>query len=96
MHALFLFIFITVSLLLLASFTGTSNKRYNNEPFGDIGRRIHVKLNQKNCEPAYFSYQQPSGNGELGCTQVPCPEKSNFFPDGYPDRIVCWSCCNYR
>ena len=85
MKPLFLFIFITISLLVLASFTIRSNNR---EPFDEVGDKIHVKLNKK-CQPEYYSYQQPSGNGELGCTQVPCP-------DGYSDRMVCWDCCNFH
>lgn len=56
--------------------------------FNEFGRRIHVKLD-KDGKAVYHSFQQPSGNGELGCTQVPCP-------DGYSDTAICWCCCGFH
>ena len=59
------------------------------EGFGEpVGRRLHVIVN-RDGEPLNVSYQQPSGNGISGCTQVPCP-------DGYQDNLTCWCCCNFH
>lgn len=55
---------------------------------GMLGSRIHIVVS-RDGEPLSFSYQQPSGDGINGCTQVPCPQ-------GYPDRVTCWCCCNFH
>lgn len=57
------------------------------ENFEGIKPRIHAKIGNKG-QVIYYSHQSPSQNGELGCTQVPCP-----FSMG--DNITCWCCCNY-
>ena len=61
---------------------------YNKSEGFDAFTKVHVRLD-KDGNALYYSYQQPSGNGELGCTQVPCPSK-------YNDKYVCWCCCNYH
>lgn len=54
-----------------------------------IGPKIHLQIDN-NCNPVSYSYQQPSGDGIYGCTQVPCP-------DDYDNNMyICWNCCNYH
>lgn len=53
-----------------------------------LGTRMHIRLTP-NGDALYESPQQPSQNGELGCTQVPCPAK-------FSDNKTCWCCCNYH
>ena len=111
MPNVFLFLFVTISLLIISMFVKPINYNKPIENFGDknygfvgnynefmdmgelsdhneFGRRVHVKLD-KDGKAVYHSFQQPSGNGELGCTPVPCP-------NGYADHAVCWCCCNYH
>lgn len=52
-----------------------------------IGSPVHVVISRQDA-PLSYSFQQPSGDGLQGCTQVPCPA-------GYPDKLTCWRCCNY-
>lgn len=94
MSPLIRFIFMTMSLFIIAMFM-KPNKNKQIEKFthfklpGEyIGSKIHATLDNHGNAICY-SYQQPSGDGNLGCTQVPCPNK-------YQDNIVCWSCCNYH
>ena len=110
MSPLFLFVFITISLLILACFASgpNGNNQYKTETFGnndfpDFGRPIHLILPTP-CRKAYISYQAPSGHGQLGCTQVPCPPKTfehlpedikASMPPGFQSNVTCWSCCNY-
>ena len=58
------------------------------EGFTGIKPRIHAKIGGDG-EVIYYSQQSPSQNGELGCTQVPCPQ-------GLGDNITCWCCCNFH
>jgi hypothetical protein len=60
------------------------------EHFGEIKQRLHAKIDC-NGNAVYYSPQSPTMNGELGCTQIPCPEN----PEKFGDNITCWSCCNY-
>ncbi len=67
------------------------------EPFHYIGSKIHIRLD-KDYSPLYFSYQMPSGNGEYGCTQVPCPKFTGCYADlnKYDNTHVCWDCSNFH
>ena len=58
------------------------------ENFEELGRHLHVKID---CDGniVYQKFQSPSQDGELGCTQVPCPK-------WIPDNRTCWSCCGYH
>lgn len=58
------------------------------EHFSGIKPRIHAKIGKRG-EVIYYSWQSPSQNGELGCTQVPCPSYLG-------DNITCWCCCNFH
>lgn len=58
------------------------------EPFDGIKPRVHAKIGGKG-EVLYYSWQSPSQNGELGCTQVPCPKYLE-------DNVTCWCCCNFH
>jgi len=123
MSPLFLFIFITISLLLIACFASPQYKTetfaysslknisqfpsmketFGNNDYPDFGRPIHIILPTA-CRKPYISYQAPSGHGELGCTQVPCPKNAfnmlpkdvqASMPQGFESNISCWRCCNY-
>ncbi len=88
MVSLFLFIFVTISLLIIASFMAPNQQNiltalenefeqeenFSDTTFGDVGRPIHVRLGHKNQKPCYLSYQMPRGHGDWDCTQVPCPD----------------------
>jgi hypothetical protein len=113
MSPLFLFIFITISLLLIACFASpqyktetiaySSKEAFGNNDYPDFGRPIHIILPTA-CRKAYLSYQAPGGHGELGCTQVPCPNNAfemlpkdvqASMPKGFQSNVSCWRCCNY-
>lgn len=56
------------------------------ETFVPIHKKVHLKLD-RDGNIIYQSFQSPTANGELGCTQIPCPDK-------YQDEYVCYQCCN--
>lgn len=79
---------LTITILFILWYLAVPPVSGNMENFGDyVGPKIHLQLDNY-CAPIRYSYQQPSGDGIYGCTQVPCPEKY--------DEYVCWNCCNYH
>jgi hypothetical protein len=82
-----LIILIIVIVLIYIWYKSCSHE-YFDTGFNGIKPYVHVKLNPKDCSPAYYSWQSPAQNGELGCALVTCPEQ-------YPDNMICWNCCRY-
>ena len=80
---------IIIMVLFLYRFLGNHVEGFE-LPGGELplGSRIHVRLNSDG-NSRYESFKPPSAHGELGCTQVPCPNK-------YADNKTCWCCCNYH
>ncbi len=77
---------IFISLIVILLMRNSKREQFNQY----VGRPIHARLDDyDNNKVLYFSWQMPSGNGEYGCTQVPCPKT-------VPDYMVCWDCCNYH
>lgn len=77
-------IILVIMIILITMFLQTKSESFDNLP---LRSKVHVKLDRYG-NTIYQSPQSPPMNGELGCTQVPCPSK-------YPDDYICWCCCNY-
>ncbi len=77
---------ILLILLIIVLLTVLFNPTNRTEKFQPMGAPLHVKLDS-DSNAIYISYQSPTANGELGCTQVTCPAKFNNY--------TCWCCCNY-
>ena len=83
----YMFIFLVIPILLFVfKFINSNYETFDNEHL--FGRHIHVKVDKRG-KIVYESYQSPSQNGELGCTQVPCPSHID-------QNKTCWCCCNFH
>lgn len=92
------FLILLTFLLVIVILMGKSkfNEPFTNNSIRDRmswGRHHHVVV-ADDGHLKYSSFQQPSGDGIYGCTQISCPPNVNHYSCKYSnnDRMICWSC----
>lgn len=80
--------FLGIVMVLLVMWTIIVPCNHEKEGFNGIKPRLHATIDSDG-NVSKVGPQSPSQDGRLGCTQVPCPQ-------GIPDNVTCWCCCNFH